>query len=260
MPTREDAKAVWKPILRGTGLGAVIGVLPGAGNILAAFAAYSIEKGIAKDPSRFGKGAIEGVAAPEAANNAGAQTSFIPMLTLGIPTSPVMALLVGALIIQGIPPGPTVITEHPDLFWGLVASMWIGNLMLVVLNLPLVGIWVRLLRVPYQVMYPGIILFACIGIYSINNSTLDVLIAAGFGLFGYILTKLDCEPAPLMLGFVLGPMMEESFRRAMMISRGDPAIFLTRPISLGFLIAAVLLLIVLALPSIRAKRDRVFQE
>jgi TctA family transporter len=228
--------------------------------MLSSFAAYAVEKRLAKDPSRFGRGAIEGVAAPESANNAGAQTSFIPMLTLGLPSNTVMALMAGAMIMQGIPPGPNVINDRPDLFWGLIASMWIGNLMLVILNLPLIGIWVRLLTVSYNILFPTIIAFCLIGTFSINNNPFDLYTVAVFGLVGYILMKLECEPAPLLLGFVLGPMLEENFRRAMTLSRGDPTIFLTRPISLGLLIMAALLLFVVARPSIASKREVLREE
>ena len=224
------------------------------------FAAYVFEKKIAKDPSRFGRGAIEGVAGPESANNAGAQTSFIPMLTLGIPGNAVMALMIGALTIHGIQPGPQVMTERPTLFWGMVASMWIGNLMLVVINLPLIGIWVQLLKVPYRLLYLAILLFCAIGVYSVNNNAFEVVLTAMFGVLGYVCLKLDCEPAPMLLGFILGPMMEENLRRAMRISSGDPMIFINRPISLGLLIAAALLLLVVALPGVRSKREEAFQE
>ena len=260
MPTREDFAASWKAVLRGTGIGALLGILPGGGAVLGSFAAYTLEKKIAKDPSRFGKGAIEGVAAPESANNAGAQTSFIPLLTLGIPSNAVMALMVGAMTIHGITPGPQVMTERPELFWGMIASMWIGNLMLVILNLPLIGIWVKLLSVPYRILYPAILLFCCIGVYSLNNSAVDVGLALFFGLLGYLFIKLDCEPAPLLLGFVLGPMMEDNLRRAMLLSRGNPAVFFTRPLSLALLLVALALLIVVVLPAVRKKREEAFQE
>ena len=260
MPTREDFAASWKAVLRGTGIGALLGILPGGGAVLGSFAAYTLEKKIAKDPSRFGNGAIEGVAAPESANNAGAQTSFIPLLTLGIPSNAVMALMVGAMTIHGITPGPQVMTERPELFWGMIASMWIGNLMLVILNLPLIGIWVRLLSVPYRILYPAILLFCCIGVYSLNNSAVDVGLALFFGLLGYLFIKLDCEPAPLLLGFVLGPMMEDNLRRAMLLSRGNPAVFFTRPLSLALLLVALALLIVVVLPAVRKKREEAFQE
>jgi TctA family transporter len=260
MPTREDFAASWKAVLRGTGIGALLGILPGGGAVLGSFAAYTLEKKIAKDPSRFGNGAIEGVAAPESANNAGAQTSFIPLLTLGIPSNAVMALMVGAMTIHGITPGPQVMTERPELFWGMIASMWIGNLMLVILNLPLIGIWVKLLSVPYRILYPAILLFCCIGVYSLNNSAVDVGLALFFGLLGYLFIKLDCEPAPLLLGFVLGPMMEDNLRRAMLLSRGNPAVFFTRPLSLALLLVALALLIVVVLPTVKNKREEAFQE
>lgn len=260
MLTKDEFKAIIAPVLRGTILGSFLGILPGGGAMLSSFAAYSVEKKMSKTPGRFGKGAIEGVAGPESANNAGAQTSFIPMLTLGIPSNPVMALMIGALIIQGITPGPNVVTDKPDLFWGVIASMWIGNLMLVLLNLPLIGIWVRLLTVPYHIMYPAIIAFCCIGVYSVNNNTFDVYTMALFGVLGYALVKLDCEPAPLLLGFVIGPMLEEYLRRAMLISRGDPTVFVTRPISAVLLALAAAALVMVLLPSIRAKREEAFKE
>jgi len=260
MPSRTDFQASWKAILRGTALGSFLGILPGGGALLSSFVSYTLEKKIAADPARFGKGAIEGVAGPEAANNAGAQTSFIPMLTLGIPGNAVMALMVGAMMIQGIVPGPGVMTERPELFWGLIASMWVGNLLLVVLNLPLIGIWIRLLTIPYRLLFPAILLFCCIGTYSVNNSTFDVLMATGFGLLGYLFRKFDCEPAPLILGFILGPMLEENLRRAMLLSRGDPTVFLTRPISLGILLTAVFLLLLTVLPVIQRTRGVVFKE
>ncbi len=260
MPTWADLKASSGAILRGTGLGSILGILPGGGAVIAAFAAYTFEKKVANDPSRFGRGAIEGVAAPESANNAAAQTSFIPLLTLGIPPNAVMALMVGAMMIHGIVPGPQVMTKQPELFWGMVASMWIGNLMLIIINLPLVGMWVRLLRVPYRLLYPSIIVFCCIGIYSINNSPTDVVISALFGVIGYLLIKYDFEPAPMLLGFVLGPLMEENLRRAMLIARGDPTVFMTRPISAVLLATAAFLLVLAALPKIRSRRDEVFVE
>jgi putative tricarboxylic transport membrane protein len=260
MPTRKDLKDSAGAIARGTVLGSILGILPGGGAVVSSFAAYTFEKKISKHPERFGRGAIEGVAAPESANNAAAQTSFIPLLTLGIPPNAVMALMVGAMTIHGIVPGPQVMAKQPDLFWGMIASMWLGNLMLVVINLPLVGVWVSLLRVPYRLLFPSIIVFCCIGIYSINNSPADVLIAAGFGLFGYWLVKHDFEPAPLVLAFVLGPLMEENLRRAMLISRGDPSVFITRPISGGLILVAVILLVIAALPMIRKRRDEVFVE
>ncbi len=260
MPSRADLKASWKPILRGTGIGSFLGILPGGGAILSSFASYTIEKRLAKDPSRFGQGAIEGVAGPESANNAGAQTSFIPLLTLGIPPNAVMALMVGAMTIQGITPGPQVMNQRPELFWGMIASMWVGNFLLVVLNLPLIGIWVRLLTVPYRLLYPAILLFCCIGVYSINNASFDVVLTAGFGLLGYLCHKLDCEPAPLLLGFILGPLMEENLRRAMVFSRGDASVFFLRPISLGMLVAAVSLLFLTIIPAVGRKREEAFKE
>jgi TctA family transporter len=259
-PTKEDFKAATPAVLRGTALGSVLGVLPGGGALLSAFAAYTFEKKIAKDPSRFGKGAVEGVAAPESANNAGAQTSFIPLLTLGIPPNAVMALMVGAMTIHGIIPGPQVMTQRPDLFWGMIASMWIGNLMLVVINLPLIGIWVKLLKVPYRILFPSILLFCAIGVYTLNNSTFEVMLTALFGILGYAFYKWGCEPAPLLLGFILGPLMEENLRRAMVLSRGDPTVFLQRPLSLTMLLMATALLVIVILPAVRKKREEAFQE
>jgi TctA family transporter len=258
--SREDFRRIIAPVLRGTALGSILGVLPGGGHVLSSFASYSIEKRLSKNPQSFGKGAIEGVAAPESANNAAAQTSFIPLLTLGIPAHPVMALMIGAFIIQGITPGPNVIREEPELFWGIIASMWVGNLMLVLLNLPLIGIWVKMLTIPYNVLFPAIIAFACIGTYSINLNAFDIYAIAAFGLIGYVLVKLGCEPAPLLLGFVLGPLLEEHLRRAMIISHGNPAVFVTRPISAGLLAAAAVALVLALLPAIRRKRQDVFQE
>ena len=254
-PSLADLKHCAGSILRGTGLGAILGVLPGGGALLAAFAAYTLEKNVARPPRTFGHGDIRGVAAPESANNAGAQTSFIPMLTLGIPGNPTMAMMIGALMVHGIAPGPRVMTDRPGLFWGLIASMWLGNLMLVVLNLPMVGIWVKLLRVPYRLLFPSIIVFCCIGAYTINSKAFDVYVMAFFAIFGYLALKLDCEPAPLILGFVLGPMMEENLRRALLISRGDPMVFVQEPISLAFLLVALGLLVVVAMPVIRRTRE-----
>src|SRR5919201_733247 len=251
LPTLADLRTCFWSIVRGTGLGSLLGVLPGGGALLAAFAAYMLEKKIAKPPRAFGDGDIRGVAAPESANNAGAQTSFIPMLTLAIPSNPTMALMIGALMIQGIAPGPQVMTERPELFWGLIASMWIGNLMLLVLNLPLVGVWARLLILPYRILYPAILLICCIGVYSINKSSLDVLIASLFGLVGFLLYRLRCEPAPLLLGFILGPMIEENMRRALLLTKGDFSVFVTRPISLSFLAMTAALIVVLAAPLVR---------
>jgi TctA family transporter len=259
-PSLADLRYCAGAILRGTGLGAMLGVLPGGGALLASFAAYTLEKNVARPPRRFGQGDIRGVAAPESANNAGAQTSFIPMLTLGIPSNPTMALMIGALMIQGIAPGPQVMTERPELFWGLIASMWVGNLMLLVLNLPLVGLWIKLLAVPYRLLFPAIFVFCCIGVYTVDNKIFDIYEIAALSAVGYVLLKLDCEPAPMVLGFILGPMMEENLRRTMMISFGDPSVFFTRPISAGFLIAAVALLVVIALPTLRAKREEAMQE
>jgi putative tricarboxylic transport membrane protein len=259
-PSREDFRRMIPAALRGTALGTVLGMLPGGGATLSSFASYTIEKKLSKRPGEFGKGAIEGVAGPEAANNAGAQTSFIPLLTLGIPSNVVMALMVGAMTIHNIQPGPQVMTSNPELFWGLIVSMWIGNAMLIILNLPLIGLWVKLLKVPYRYLYPAILVFCCIGVYSINNNTFDVFQAAGFGLIGYVFVKLAIEPAPLLLGFVLGPMMEENLRRAMLLSRGDFTTFVTRPLSAGLLVAAVILIAIVALPAISKTREAAFQE
>lgn len=258
--TREDMRRIVMPIIRGTGIGSVLGILPGGGHILSSFASYSAEKRVSRTPQEFGKGAIEGVAGPESANNAAAQTSFIPLMTLGIPAHPVMALMVGAFILQGITPGPNVINDQPALFWGIIASMWIGNLLLVILNLPLVGLWVKMLSIPYRVLFPAIVLFACIGTFSINQNIYDVYAIAFFGIVGYLLIRFGCEPAPLLLGFVLGPLLEEHLRRAMIISRGDPSIFITRPISATLLLLAVGAVVLAVLPSIRKKREEVFVE
>jgi TctA family transporter len=260
MPTRQDFKRMIAPILRGTAIGSALGILPGSGSILGAFAAYSIEKKVSKNRAQFGKGAIEGVAAPESANNAGAQTSFIPMLTLGIPSNPVMALMVGAMIIQGIQPGPSVITEQPALFWGIVVSMWIGNLFLLVLNLPLIGLWVRMIMVPYRLLYPAILVFCAIGVFSLRNSQFDVYMMALFGILGYVFSKLGCEPAPMLLAFILGPLMEEFLRRAMLLSRGDPLVFIQRPISATLLGIAVLAMCAVLLPTFGKTREVAFKE
>ncbi len=260
LPSLSDIRQSVKPVLRGTFIGGLLGILPGNGAVLGPFASYTIEKKLAKDPSRFGKGAIEGVAGPESANNAGAQTAFIPLLTLGIPPNAVMALMVGAMTIHGIIPGPQVMTKNPDLFWGMIASMWIGNAMLVIINLPLVGMWVKLLKVPYRLMFPAILIFCCIGIYSINNSAEDVYFTAFFALVGYVLIKLGYEPAPMLLGFVLGKLMEEKLRQALILSRGNFMTFVERPISGVLLAVAVLMLIVALLPSINKKREAAFQE
>jgi TctA family transporter len=259
-PTRDDFRRAWPASVRGTVLGCVLGVLPGGGAVLSSFAAYALERKLARDPSRFGQGAVEGVAGPESANNAGAQTSFIPMLTLGIPPNAVMAVMIGAMMIHGIRPGPEVLDQKPELFWGLIASMWVGNAMLVIINLPLIGIWVRLLRVPYRLLFPAILLFSSIGVYSVHNSTFEVLLAAGFGVFGYVLAKLGCEPAPLALGFVLGALLEERLRTAMLLARGDPMTFVERPISATLLIIAAVMLASVLLPKIRRQREDAFQE
>ncbi|MBO9588447.1 tripartite tricarboxylate transporter permease [Devosia sp.] len=257
---KEEFKRIIAPVIRGTALGSILGILPGGGHILASFASYSAEKRLSKNPEEFGHGAIEGVAGPESANNAAAQTSFIPLMTLGIPAHPVMALMVGAFILQGITPGPNVINDQPALFWGIIASMWIGNLLLVMLNLPLIGLWVKMLTIPYRALFPAIVLFACIGCYSINQNVFDIYAIGFFGILGYGLIRLGCEPAPLLLGFVLGPLLEEHLRRAMIISRGDPMIFLERPISATLLGLALLAVLIAILPSIRKKRKEVFVE
>jgi TctA family transporter len=261
-PTAQDFKRMAPAVLRGTTIGSTLGILPGGGALLAAFAAYTIEKKIKLKEGEviFGKGNIRGVAGPEAANNAGAQTSFIPLLTLGIPPNAVMALMVGAMTIHNIQPGPQVMTSNPQLFWGLIVSMWLGNLMLIILNLPLIGMWIKLLTIPYRWLFPAIVLFCAIGVYSTNNNTFDIRMVALFGVIGYVFLKLGCEPAPLLLGFILGPMMEENLRRALLLSRGDWSVFVTRPLSASLLAAAVLLLVIVLLPSIRRKRQDVFQE
>ena len=262
MPTKEDVRDAFPAVLRGTALGSLLGVLPGGGALLSSFAAYTIEKKVKMRPGEvpFGQGNIRGVAGPESANNAGSQTSFIPMLTLGIPPNAVMALMVGAMTIKGIQPGPQVMTSNPELFWGLIASMWVGNLILVILNLPMIGIWIKLLTVPYRFLFPAILTFCCIGLYTLNNNNFDVYMAVIFGLIGYIFYKLNCEPAPLLLGFILGPMMEENLRRALLLSRGDWTTFMSRPLSAGLLIAALLMIVVVMLPSIRNKREEAFQD
>jgi TctA family transporter len=260
MPTWPDLKAAFPAILRGTCVGTMLGILPGGGAALPPFAAYALEKKVSRHPERFGTGVIEGVASPESANNAGAQTSFIPLLTMGIPTNPLMALMIGALMIQGIQPGPSVIREQPALYWGVVASMWIGNLMLVVINLPLVGMWVSLLRIPYRLLFPAIILFCCIGAYASSNSVFNVWLMLGWGALGYFFNKVGVQPAPMVLGFVLGTMLEENFRRAMLLSGGDPMVFVQRPISATLLAVAVILLVILIFPAIRRKREEVLQE
>ena len=260
MPTREDIRRMVGPILRGTALGSFLGILPGGGAMLSSFAAYSLEKKASGRSAEFGKGAIEGVAAPESANNAGAQASFIPMLMLGIPSNPVMALMIGALILHGIQPGPSVMDEQPALFWGLVVSMWLGNLFLLVLNLPLIGLWVRMIAVPYHLLFPAILVFCGIGVFSLMNTPFDVYLMALFGVLGYVFRKLACEPAPMMLGFILGPMMEEYLRRALLITKGDATVFVTRPISLTLLAVSAIALVGVLLPTLQSKREEVFQE
>jgi len=259
-PSKQEFKESWPAVVRGTALGSALGILPGGGSVLSAFASYTLEKKLSANPERFGKGHPAGLAGPESANNAGAQTSFIPLLTLGIPGNAVMALMVGAMTIHNIQPGPQVMTSHPELFWGLIASMWIGNLMLVVLNLPLIGIWVKLLRVPYRMLFPAILVFCTIGVYSLNYNVFDIFMFAVFGVVGYVWSKLKCEGAPLLLGLVLGPMMEENFRRALLLSRGDYTTFVTRPLSASLLAAAAILLVLVTLPSLRKKRDEAFVE
>jgi putative tricarboxylic transport membrane protein len=261
-PTKEDFKRMVPAILRGTAIGSILGILPGGGALLASFAAYTIEKKTKVKPGeeKFGEGNIRGVAAPESANNAGSQTSFIPLLTLGIPPNAVMALMVGAMTIHNIQPGPQVMTSNPELFWGLIASMWIGNLMLIILNLPLIGMWIKLLSVPYRWLFPSIVLFCAIGVFSTNNNVFDIWMVAIFGCIGYGFIKLGVEPAPLLLGFILGPMMEEYLRRALLLSRGDWSVLVTRPLSAGLLAAAVLLLIVVLLPAVKSKREEAFVE
>ena len=262
LPTAQDFKDAFPAVLRGTTLGSILGVLPGGGALLSSFAAYTLEKKMTlkAHETPFGEGNIRGVAGPESANNAGAQTSFIPMLTLGIPPNAVMALMVGAMTIKGIQPGPQVMTSNPELFWGLIASMWVGNFMLIILNLPLIGIWIKLLTVPYRLLYPAILVFCCIGLYTLNNNNFDVYMAVIFGLFGYVFYKLKCEPAPLLLGFILGPMMEENLRRALLLSRGDWSAFVTRPLSAALLIAALLMVVVVSLPSIKRGREKAFKD
>jgi putative tricarboxylic transport membrane protein len=257
-PSRKDFREAAPAVVRGTMLGSILGVLPGGGAVLSSFTSYAVEKRISKTPEMFGKGAVAGLAGPESANNAGAQASFIPMLTLGIPANALLALLIGAMMIHNIQPGPQVMTRNPELFWGLIASMWLGNLMLVVLNLPLVGLWVKLLKVPYHVLFPAIVVFCCIGVYSIDNASFDILVAAAFGVAGFVFAKLKCEAAPLLLGFILGPMVEENFRRAMLLSHGGIGTFVERPLSLALLSLALLLTVVVSLPFIRRRRKDVF--
>lgn len=255
MPTMTDFMRSIAPTIRGTAIGSFLGLLPGAGQSIATFAAYLGEKRLSRNRAELGSGAIEGVASPEAANNAAAQTSFIPTLTLGVPGSPTMALMLGALMIQGIAPGPQVIVNYPTLFWGLIASMWIGNLLLVVLNLPMAGLWVKLLRVPYRWLFPGIVVFSCVGVYATSSNLTYIWFVAGLGVVGYVVKKLDCEPAPFVLGFILGPIMEENFRRAMLMSRGNPEIFVREPVSAAFLVLAVLIVIAMVIPALRRKKD-----
>lgn len=259
VPSRADVKRAAPAVLRGTALGSLLGILPGGGGILSSFASYAIEKKISKHPEEFGKGAIEGVAGPESANNAGAQTSFIPMLTLGIPTTPVMALMIAAMMIHNIQPGPQVMTSNPSLFWGLIVSMWVGNFFLVILNLPLIGMWIKLLQVPYRLLYPAILLFCCIGAYSLNNNVWDVIMIIPFAILGYYFKKWKCEPAPLLLGFILGEMMEEYLRRALTLSRGDWGVLFDRPLSATLLAITALLILLMLLPSIRKKREQAFE-
>jgi putative tricarboxylic transport membrane protein len=259
-PKSSDLRAAWPSAVRGTGLGALLGILPGGGAVLASFASYTLEKKLAKDPSRFGNGAIEGVAGPESANNSGAQTSFIPLLTLGLPSNAVMALMMGAMIIQGIAPGSAVMEKRPDLFWGMVASMWIGNAMLLVINLPLLGLWVKLLSVPYRLLYPAVLLFCVIGVYSTNTEAAQLMLTALFAVLGYLLVRFGCEPAPLVLGFILGPLMEENLRRSLVMSRGDPLIFIERPISVVLLAMSLLVVALVVLPQFRSTRERAFQQ
>ncbi|MGE4241130.1 tripartite tricarboxylate transporter permease [Ramlibacter sp.] len=259
-PTRDDFRRFIPAALRGTVLGTLLGMLPGGGATLSAFASYTLEKKLSKHAREFGHGAIEGVAGPEAANNAGAQTSFVPLLTLGIPSNVVMALMVGAMTIHNIQPGPQVMTSNPELFWGLIASMWLGNAILIILNLPLIGMWVKLLKVPYRYLYPAILVFCCIGVYSINNNVFDVFVTVGFGVLGYVFARCGMEPAPLLLGFVLGPMMEENLRRALLLARGDFSTLVTRPLSLGLLIATVGMIAIVALPAFKKTREEAFQE
>ena len=258
-PNMKDLKQAFMPMVRGTALGSFLGILPGGGATLSAFSSYALEKKVSKHPELFGTGTIEGVAGPEAANNAGSQMSFVPMLTLGLPTNAVMALMIAAMMIHNIQPGPQVMSSNPTLFWGLICSMWIGNVMLVILNLPLIGIWIKLLTIPYRLLYPAILLFCCIGAYSVNNNVFDVLMTIPFAILGYAFKKLDCEPAPLLLGFVLGKLMEEYLRRALTISRGDATVFFTRPLSLVLLILAAILLVLVFSPKIARKREEAFQ-
>lgn len=262
LPTKDELKASAGPIARGTVVGSLLGILPGGGALLSSFASYMLEKKLAgaRATPAFGEGNIRGVAGPESANNAGAQTSFIPMLTLGIPSNAVMALMIGALMLHDIAPGPQVMTTNPSLFWGLIVSMWIGNVFLIILNIPLIGVWIRLLRVPYRLLYPAILVFCAIGVYSISNNPFDIWITIGFGVFGWLANKFGCECAPLILGFILGPMLEENMRRALLLSRGDLTTFVTGPISGSILAVAALLLVIVILPSVRSGREKAFVE
>jgi TctA family transporter len=262
MPTKEDFRRMFPAVLRGTAIGSALGILPGGGALLSAFAAYTIEKKSKIKPGEvpFGQGNIRGVAGPESANNAGSQTSFIPLLTLGIPPNAVMALMVGAMTIHNIQPGPQVMTSNPELFWGLIASMWIGNLMLVILNLPMIGLWIKLLSIPYKWLFPAIVLFCAVGVYSENNNTFEIWMVAIFGVLGYVFHKLGCEPAPLLLGLILGPMMEENLRRALLLSRGEWSVLVTRPLSASLLAVAAVLLVIVLLPNVRKKREEAFVE
>ena len=259
-PNKQEFKEAWPAVVRGTALGSALGILPGGGAVLSSFASYTLEKKISKNPERFGKGHPAGLAGPESANNSGSQASFIPLLTLGIPGNAVTALMIGAMTIHNIQPGPQVMTSHPELFWGLIASMWIGNLMLVILNLPLIGLWVKLLTVPYRILFPAILVFCAVGVYSLNYNVFDIWMTAAFGAVGYLWAKLKCEGAPLLLGLVLGPMMEENFRRALLLARGDYSTFFTRPLSLTLLALAVILVVLVAMPSIKKKREETFVE
>jgi putative tricarboxylic transport membrane protein len=259
-PSREDFRRAWPAVLRGTGVGSMLGILPGSGSLLSSFTSYTIEKHVSRNPQEFGNGAVEGVAGPESANNASAQTSFIPLLTLGIPANAVMALMAGAMTIQGIQPGPQVMSARPDLFWGMIVSMWVGNLMLVVINLPLIRIWIALLKVPYRLLYLAILAFCCVGVYSLNNSAFDILTLIVFGIAGYAFSKWGLEAAPLLLAFILGPLIEENVRRALLISAGDPSAFVTRPLSLALLLVAAAMIVVVTLPKVRRQRDEALQE
>jgi putative tricarboxylic transport membrane protein len=256
-PDKEDWRASAGPIGRGTILGFFLGILPGGGAVISSFASYALEKRLSSDPDRFGQGAIEGVAGPEAANNAAAGGAFIPLMTLGIPPNVVMALLLGAFIIHGLQPGPLMISQNPNLFWGIVVSMYIGNAMLLVLNLPLIGMWVQLLRMPYNVLFPLIVLFSIVGVYCSSNNVFDVYVMIGFGLLGYLMRKVGYEPAPLVLAFVLGPLLENNLRKALILSQGELTTFATRPISATCLILAAALLATPMLPALRRKRDAI---